>query len=131
MAATAPQTLLTGGSCFDCYGASAVQMMRLSLLANILTALNPMAATDPQSLLTYGTCFNCYGAGSVQMMELALLDQILIAAGGGFGAANMSGVGSPLNVVVPNAIDVWYRDTSTDNYWWATTALSSGWTPVV
>ena len=85
MAATAPQTLLTGGRCFDCYGASAVQMMRLSLLSNILTALNPMAATDPQSLLTYGKCFDCYGANGIQMMELALLDQILAAGGGGGG----------------------------------------------
>ena len=52
-------------------------------------------------------------------------------AGGGAGFANMSGVGSPLNVVVPNAINITYRDTSTDNYWWSTTALSSGWTPYV
>jgi len=93
MAATAPQTLLTGGRCYDCYGAGTVQMMRLSLLANILTALNPMAATDPQSLLTYGKCFDCYGANGVQMMELALLDQILLASGGGGGG----GVGEVLN----------------------------------
>jgi hypothetical protein len=76
MAATAPQTLLTGANCFECYGASAVQMMRLAILSNILTTLNPMAETDPQSLITYGKCFECYGASIVNMMELALLDQI-------------------------------------------------------
>ena len=130
MATTAPQTLLTGGRCFDCYGAGAVQMMRLSLLSNILTALNPMAATDPQSLITYGKCFNCYGASGVQMMELALLDQILEASGG-TGTANMSGVGSPVGVVTPTATNIWYRDTATDNYWWATGATSADWTPVI
>jgi len=87
MPATAPQTLLTGGRCFDCYGASAVQIQRLSLLANILTALDPMAATDPQSLITYGKCFDCYGANTVQIMELALLDQIFLASGGGGGGS--------------------------------------------
>lgn len=87
MAATAPQDLLTGGRCFNCYGASAVQMMRLSLLARILTTTNPSAMTDPQSLITYGKCFDCYGASLVEMMELALLDQIFISGGGGGGGS--------------------------------------------
>jgi hypothetical protein len=107
-------------------------MMRLSLFANILTTLDPMAATDPQSLLTYGKCFDCYGANTVQMMELALLDQILAAGGGGGGGtANMSGVGSPVGVVTPTAVNIWYRDTGTDNYWWATGVTNTDWTPVV
>lgn len=83
MSATAPQTLFTGGKCYDCYGASAVQMMILSLLARIATGANPNAMTDPQSLITYGKCFNCYGASLVEMMMLALLDQISISGGGG------------------------------------------------
>ena len=131
MAATAPQTLLTGGRCFDCYGASAVQMMRLSLLSNILTALNPMAATDPQSLLTYGKCFDCYGANGIQMMELALLDQILAASGGGGGGGgfqDLNGAGYPIVLgITPDAVNQKYHDTTNDTYWWATGLTSADW----
>ena len=55
---------------------------------------------------------------------------VLISGGGGGGSANMSGVGSPVGVVTPNAVNVWYRDTATDNYWWATGATNADWTPV-
>lgn len=51
--------------------------------------------------------------------------------GGGGGTANMSGSGSPVGVVTPTAANIWYRDTSTDNYWWATGATNADWTPVV
>lgn len=129
MAATAPQELLTEGRCFNCYGASAVQMMRLSLLANILTTTDPTAMTDPQSLLDYGKCFNCYGASMVDMMELALLDQILIAGGGGGGGSsgNLSDFGSPVGVVTPTALYQWYRDKTNDTYWWAMGLTSADW----
>lgn len=132
MAATAPQDLLTAGSCFNCYGANAVQMMRLSLLVNILTALNPMASTNPQTLLTYGKCFNCYGASTVEMIELALLNLIAIASGtGGGGFSNLDGHGSPVGVVTPDIVNQWYRDVDTDNYWWSTGLANTDWTPVV
>ena len=51
--------------------------------------------------------------------------------GGGGGLLNMSGVGSPVGAVVPNGINIWYRDTATDNYWWATGLTNADWTPVV
>ena len=63
-----------------------------------------------------------------------LLQRILgaiIDHGGGGGFLNMSGHGSPVGVVTPTAINVWYRDVDTDNYWWATGVTSANWTPVV
>ena len=61
-----------------------------------------------------------------------ILQRILGATiGGGGGTANMSGVGSPVGVVTPNGINIWYRDTGTDNYWWATGVTNTDWTPVV
>jgi hypothetical protein len=50
---------------------------------------------------------------------------------GGSGLLNMSDVGSPVGAVVPNGINIWYRDTATDNYWWATGLTNADWTAVV
>jgi hypothetical protein len=49
----------------------------------------------------------------------------------GGGASNLNGNGSPVGVVTPDAINQWYRDDLTDNYWWATGATNADWTPVV
>lgn len=126
-----PQALLTEGRCFNCYGASAVQMMRLSLLANILTTLDSGAAVDPQSLLAYGKCFNCYGASMTDMMELALLDQIVEAStgGGGGGCASIDGVGSPEGVVTPACENQFYRDSAGPGLWQSIGLTSADWIP--
>lgn len=128
-----PQELLTDGRCFNCYGASAVQMMRLSLLSNLLTALEPTAMTDPQTLLTYGKCFNCYGASQVEMMELALLDQVVgaISGGGGGECPNVAGVGSPVGVVTPDCDNQFYRDITTPGLWQSTGPTDQDWIPWV
>lgn len=60
-----------------------------------------------------------------------LLKRIALSITGGAANANMSGHGSPLGVVTPNAQDIWYRDVDTDNYWWATGATDADWTAVV
>lgn len=95
MPALSPNTLLAEANCFACFGAvSSVQMIRLSLLARILLALNPVAATDPQSLLAYAKCFNCFSNASLgDMMELALLDQIAQSIGGGVGGTQQVYIG--------------------------------------
>lgn len=83
MSAIAASTLLSEANCFNCFGAmSQAQMMKLSLLARILKAFNPVAATDPQSLVAYANCFNCASSASfTELMELALIDQIFQALG--------------------------------------------------
>ena len=77
--ATDAASLLAESACFSCFGTGGeIQLMKLSLLAQILTALNPMADTSPQTLLDQAKCYQCYGnSGMWQLMELALLAQIV------------------------------------------------------
>lgn len=75
--ATDPQSLMTSGHCYACYGASEMQVMKLALLAAISTNHNAANQTDPQSLMTQARCFACFGMVSQpKMLELALLAQI-------------------------------------------------------
>lgn len=79
------------------------QLMKLSLLSQILTALNPMAATDPNSLLTAAQNYCTFGPQAWQLMELALLAQIAGAMPASIGI--FSGTGAPgFTPVVQNAI---------------------------
>lgn len=77
MATTDPQTLLTSGHCFACYGASTFEILKLALLAQISTTHNPSNDVTPQGLLSQGQCLECYGMVSIpRLMELVLLAQI-------------------------------------------------------
>jgi hypothetical protein len=74
---TDPQSLITSGKCFACYGASVFQVMKLSLLASISQARNPANQVDPASLIAQGKCFPCFSNASlIDVMVLALLNQI-------------------------------------------------------
>lgn len=85
--------LTSQARCYDCYGATLAQGMKLVILKETLLKLDPMAATDPQSLMAYGKCFACEGVSAADVMELALLDQIRAASGGGSGSTpNLSQV---------------------------------------
>lgn len=75
--ATDPQSLMTQGKCYACYGASEFEIMKLALLAQISTNHNAGNATDPASLIAQGKCFPCFGEVTIpKLMELALLAQI-------------------------------------------------------
>lgn len=51
--------------------------------------------------------------------------------GGGGGSGGLSGSGDPTNVVTPTFANQWYRDTSTDNYYWAEGLTSDSWHLVI
>jgi len=75
--ATDPQSLLSAGHCFACYGASTFEILKLALLAQISQSHNPANDVTPQGLLTQGACLECYGMVSTpKLMELVLLSQI-------------------------------------------------------
>jgi hypothetical protein len=75
--ATDPQSLLTSGHCYVCYGASTFETLKLALLAQISTTHNPANNVTPQGLLAQGQCLECYGMVSIpRLMELVLLSQI-------------------------------------------------------
>lgn len=104
--ATDAQTLLTAAQCYACFASNdyTIQLMKLSLLRQILLAQNPTAMTDAQTLLDQAKCYQCHGSNSymMQMMELALLAQISNnGGGGGTGSGSvLSGAGLP-TVIYP------------------------------
>jgi hypothetical protein len=76
--ATDAQSLLTQGVCYACYGASAFEIMKLSLLAQISIAHNPSNDVTPAALIVQARCYVC-NTGQLtmaRMMELSLLAQI-------------------------------------------------------
>lgn len=75
--ATDPNTLMVQGHCFACYGASAFEIMKLALLAQISKTHNAANDVTPQGLMSQGACLECYGMVSIpKLMELVLLSQI-------------------------------------------------------
>jgi len=74
---TDPQSLLSAGACYACFGASLFQTMKLQLLADISLQSNPANDVSPQGLINQGKCYPCYANVSTpQLMELALMAQI-------------------------------------------------------
>lgn len=90
--ATDAQSLMVAANCYVCVGSSReqVELMKLSLLAQILKAQNPMADTSPQALLAAANCYTCFlnSPALMGLAELALLAQIV--AGGTSSGSNMS-----------------------------------------
>lgn len=76
MAVTDAKSLNALGLMYGGQTAPQWQVMKLALLQQILSAINPMAATDPTSLLAAGNQYCNFDPTSRQVMELALLGQI-------------------------------------------------------
>ncbi len=132
--ATDAQTLLTEAECFECFAANGymLNLMKLSLLRQILLAQNPMADTTPQALLAAANCYTCYAGNdyALKLMELALLAQI-VGGGSGTGGAGSVGAGSPEGVVVANPGTSYY-DTVGLAFWYKLTGVgNTGWFQVV
>lgn len=62
-----------------------MQLLKLSLLRQILLANNPVADTSVQTLLSQANCFTCIPPGMWSLIELVLLTQIVNNGGGGGG----------------------------------------------
>lgn len=73
-----PQTLITAGRCYECYGSLDLYWtMKLQLLANISLSVNSSNDVTPQGLMAAGKCYECYTTGyPAEIMELVLLSQI-------------------------------------------------------
>lgn len=95
-----PQTLIAAANCYRCYGVNGMgQLMRLGLLLQLATTLNPMADTSAQTLIENGRCFNCFGSTDMGgLIELGLLKIIgdNIGSGGGSAPDSIDYAGPPL-----------------------------------
>ena len=131
MAATSPQTLFAESACFCAVTSNAYETMKLALLSSIVQSLG-ITMTIPE-LIDYGKCYACLGLSTAQTAELALLDLIFVngGGGGGGGGGGLSGAGSPTGSVTPTAVNQWYRDTSTNNFYWSTGLTNNSWYLVI
>lgn len=128
------QTLLTEAQCYECFASNGymLNLMKLSLLRQILLAQNPMADTTPQALLAAANCYTCYAGNdyALKLMELALLAQI-VGGGSGTGGAGLVGVVDPEGVVVASPGTSYYN-TVLFKFWYKLSGVgNTGWFQVV
>lgn len=83
MASVNAQDLINVASCLNCLTAFQLQLVRTSLLAQILQQTNPMASVDPQSLLNSAKCLECLTPGQLALVSTQLLAEILQSGGTG------------------------------------------------
>jgi hypothetical protein len=83
MATCSVPDLVSASNCFSsCTQGSLATAVELSLLAQILKAVNPMANCDVQSLVSSASCFMCLSVGEANAVRLQLLCEILQGGGG-------------------------------------------------
>lgn len=78
-----------------------------------------------QEIMTAAKCFDCIPPG-YQNAALLYLANAIVDNGGG-GTDNLNGVGSPVGVVTPDAVNQFYRDTTGTSLWQSTGLTSADW----
>lgn len=85
MATCSPSDLVAGARCFSCIAPRQLEVIKASLLCQILQIANPMASCDAASLIADGKCFAALTADMLAVVQTQLLCEILNAGGGGGG----------------------------------------------
>lgn len=131
--ATDPQSLTAQGSMYSQSTALQWQWMKLALLSQILTQLNPMAATDPGTLINVATPYQVYPPQTLQLFELALLAQIVVTIGnvpGGGSGITCNNYGGNAPIFIPSSGCGFASDSSNGHLWqylngaWRDTGIS-------
>lgn len=126
--ATCDPVDLAGSGCWNCLTPDQKMNAELSLLCQILQALDPMAECDPLTLAGDG-CANCLMPNQKTTVLWSLSCSILEAMGGLGGGSVYGGNGSPEGVQVATAPAiyiqydapgvVWSKITGSGNTGWA------------
>ncbi len=123
-----PQAIITAQACAVCPQASLPDMLEIGLLNNIMASLG--TTMTAAAINEAAACFICYGMSLAQAQKLVLLNAIsvtLAPGGSGTVSPNLSGAGSPVGVVTPNAVNQFYRDTTGNALWQATGLTNTSW----
>lgn len=116
MAAVNAQDLINVANCLGCLTPFQLQLVRTSLLAQILQQTNPMASVDPQSLLNSAKCLDCLTPGQLSLVSTQLLAEILQAGGtGGNGCIVCSQSSDPSTAPDCDCAIAYRRDNG--NFW--------------
>jgi hypothetical protein len=118
-----PAEIISTAQCFNCNGATLFESMQISILGNILEASG--GSMTQAEINAEAACFVCLGMSLAQAQVLVLLNAVAAATGGGGGSNNISGVGEPVGVVTPDAINQFYRDTDGTPSLWQSTGLTN------
>lgn len=118
MATCNTATLLASGKCFTCLTPGEYWPLKLALLSQIVTTLNPTADVSVNGLLANGKCFTCLTLGQYWPLKLALLCSILSGSGGG-GSGVVPATPTNLDVSITsnngNTILTWSQSTAPSN----------------
>jgi hypothetical protein len=120
--------LLSQAQCTTCAGVTTFEAIEITLLRNILSSLG--VDMTQQEINAEAACFACLGMSLAEASILVLLNNLTTTiAGGGSGAfsANLSGAGSPVGVVTPDAVNQFYRDTTGVALWQSTGLTNLSW----
>lgn len=107
--------------CFSCF-ADRFQVL-LYLLDQIRIGTGGAAMTTDE----IAEAAKCYCFADREAVSIYLLNTISSAVSGGTFSNNISGAGSPVGVVTPDAVNQFYRDTSGTGLWQSTGLTSADW----
>lgn len=123
-----PQDLLNASKCFACLNPYQLELVKASLLCQILQASDPMATCDPAELLDAAKCFACLHPGQLQLIQTELLCEILQAGGGGGEGCIICGIADPVDP--PEcACSLAYNRTNSSLWYWDQVGLA--WAPLI
>ena len=117
------QDLVAVGNCFACIPPGTQQLVKLSLLCQILKALDPMAVCHIESLIASAQCFQCLPPGMQSLVELSLLCEILHAGGSSGQVCLLTGSGAPVGTPPAGCaaaiyFDSDYNSPTVGSFWW-------------
>ena len=120
---------LAGSGCWNCLTPDQKMNAELSLLCQILQALDPMAECDPLTLAGDG-CANCLMPNQKATAIYVLACDILDALGGTVTGTIYGGNGSPEGVVTATAPAVYVQYDMPGVFWCKVSGVGdTGWAP--
>lgn len=79
-------------------------------------------------IMSLASCWTCLGLSLPEAVKMVLLNEVSEnISGGGGGSSNLTGVGSPVGVVTPDAVGQFYTETGGPILWQATGVTAADW----
>lgn len=129
MATCNVQDLMNLSRCFACLPAGQLEIIKTSLLCQILKGINPMATCDVATLLSASNCFSCLPGPQLAMIQTQLLCEILNAGGGGGGeGCIVCGNSDP---VAPPTCDCALAYNRVNSSFWYWDSVAVVWYPLI
>lgn len=115
MATCSASELVAAAKCFGVLDQWQLELVKTSLLCQILQLNDPMATCNVQELLNDANCFACLSQKDLEVIQTQLLCEILQAGGTGGQSCNLCGTADPTDD--PTCDCATYYRTDTGEFW--------------